>query len=223
MTIHESVVKLGKQYLDGTNHWYNWREINHTLLPQGIKISGENQYTQNIELKKSLHATWMNETTYERRGDLIEYYIKVWGGIKKNSGDSMKEYRSLSPNELIGKGIKGIASWSKALVVHDYNTYAIFDARVSCSLNALQIIYPVKDKILYPILASQNKKIIAANKILKSISRDQNWSHANELTFYNEYMEVLRSASRHLNTDISTVEMLLFAQVGELIKEAPLL
>ena len=53
-------------------------------------------------------------------------------------------------NELIKRGINGVSSWSKALVLHDCNKYAIFDARVSSSLNYLQVINNTKEKILFP-------------------------------------------------------------------------
>jgi hypothetical protein len=135
----------------------------------------------------------------------------------------MEEYRSFLAEELIEKGVKGIASWSKALVVHDYTKYAIFDARVSCSLNARQIIYDTKDKRLYPILASQNKRIVEANKKLKSISKEYDWIKPNEYTFYNEYLELLSYSARDLNSNISTVEMLLFAKAEELIEKAQLI
>jgi len=170
-----------------------------------------------------LNEKWIIENDSEKKGELIEYYIKTWGGIKGNKKDSMKEYCSLSAEKLIKKGIKGIASWSKALVLHNWNKYAIFDARVSCSLNALQIIYNCNEKKLFPILASQNKRIIIANKNLKRISKNENWTKDNEYDFYRNYLNLLERVAKELETNISTVEMLLFAKAEEFIEKSNLL
>lgn len=223
MSLKSAIIELGNDLFDETNDWYNWRKINETLIPQEIKLPAGNQYKKNITLKVKLHDKWKLETDLSKKGELIEYYIKTWGGIRGNKPFAIEEYRSLLAEELIEKGVKGIASWSKALVIQDYNKYAIFDARVSCSLNALQIIYNTKDKRLYPILASQNKRIIQANKKLKLISTEYNWIKPNEFTFYNEYLELLSSSANELNSNISTVEMLLFAKAEELIKKAKLI
>ncbi len=220
MTLLESLYKICKENIDETNDWYNWRKINESLIPDSITLPKGNQYTKNIYLKKELNSKWENEIDLIKQGIYIEYYIKTWGGIKGNKKDSMIEYQTKSADELIKKGVKGIASWSKALVLHNYNKYAIFDARVSCSLNCLQIIDSVDDKILFPILASQNKTIISANKKLKSISKIEKWEISNETTFYNQYLNILKTTSEKLNTNISTVEMLLFAKAEELINKS---
>ena len=217
MTLTDSIIKMCKENFSKENNWYNWREINETNLPEGIKLPNGNQYVKNIELKKALHANWKSETNSKRRGDLIEYYIKTWGGIKGNNTETMEEYKTRSAEELIRKGTKGVASWSKAIVVHDPNKYAIFDARVSISLNCLQIIDTVEDKKLYPLLPSQNKIITNANKRFKIIAKMQKWRVCDEATFYMQYLDILKEAAKKLNTNISTIEMLLFAKAEQLI------
>lgn len=219
-SLKDALVELCKEFFNESNDWYDWRRINETLIPQQITLPEGNQYKKNIALKEKLHNKWKSETDLSKRGELIEYYIKTWGGIKGNKAAAMAEYKIASDKELIEKGVKGIASWSKALVVHDYNKYAIFDARVSCSLNSLQIIYQTREKRLFPILASQNKRIIIVNKKTKSISKEYNWIIPNQYTFYNEYLELLRVVANDLNSNISTVEMLLFAKAEELLEKA---
>ncbi len=219
-SLKDAIVELCNDYFNESNDWYDWRRINETLIPQQITLPEGNQYKKNIALKEKLHSKWKSETDLSRRGELIEYYIKTWGGIKGNKAVAMEEYKTSSDKELIAKGVKGIASWSKALVVHDYNQYAIFDARVSCSLNTLQIIYQTREKKLFPILASQNKRIIIANKKIKSISKERNWIISNQFTFYNDYLELLSGVANELNSNISTVEMLLFAKAEELYEKA---
>lgn len=218
--LKDVLVELGEEFFNESNDWYDWRKINETLIPQQITLPQGNQYKKNIALKEKLHNKWKSATDLSKKGELIEYYIKTWGGIRGNKAAAMEEYKTSSDKELIQKGVKGIASWSKALVVHDYNKYAIFDARVSCSLNALQIIYETEEKRLFPILASQNKRIIIANKKTKSISKECNWIKPNQYTFYIEYLGLLSEVANELSSNISTVEMLLFAKAEELYEKA---
>ena len=222
-TLEKSLVEICKINLDDTNDWYNWRKINESLIPQRITLPGGNQYLKNIVLKEKLSSKWNLETDIFKKGELIEYYIKTWGGIKGNSIYSLNEYKTKTAEELIEKGIKGVASWSKALVLHDFTKYAIFDARVSSSLNALQVINDLDDNILFPILPSQNKRIIIANKNLNKTAKEREWKKASESSFYNDYLKLLSSVSTQLNTNISTVEMLLFAKAEVLIENASLL
>jgi len=220
MQILDSIIKICEENLDIENNWYSWKTINESKLPEGIVLPNGNQYVKNISLKELLHSKWKNELDLNEKGKFIEYYIKTWGSIKGNNQKTMGDYKSLSANVLIEKGKKGIASWSKALVIHNPKLYAIFDARVSCSLNSLQIIDSVESKYLFPILSSQNNTITKANIVLKRISKVENWKIANEYNFYEEYLTLLKKSSSLLNTDISTVEMLLFAKAEELIDKA---
>lgn len=222
-TLEISLVRICKENFDNTNDWYNWRKINESLIPQGITLPIGNQYIKNIKLKEELNSKWNEETDPLKKGELIEYYIKTWGGIKGNKAASLEEYKTKTAEELISKGIKGVASWSKALVLHDYTKYAIFDARVSSSLNALQVINDSDNKVLFPILSSQNKRIIIANRQLKKMAKESGWKKADESSFYNEYLNLLSTVSKGLNTNISTVEMLLFAKAEQLIENASLL
>ena len=223
MEILDSIIKICEENLDTENNWYSWRTINESKIPEGIILPHGNQYEKNISLKKLLHSKWKNEPDLNEKGKFIEYYIKTWGGIKRNNHKTMGDYKSLPANVLIEKGKKGIASWSKALVIHNPKLYAIFDARVSCSLNSLQIIDSVKSKYRFPILSSQNKTITKANKVLKRISKVEDWEIANEYNFYEKYLTLLKKSSSLLNTDISTIEMLLFAKAEELIDKALIL
>lgn len=201
-------------YYDSESDWYHW-VIKNNLLPSGIELPNENRVTRNLLLKEQLHAKWL-QSDIKIKGELIEYYIVRWGGIRGNKPETLDIYKTNTAQELINKGLNGVSSWSKALVLHDCNKYAIFDSRVSCSLNYLQIIYNSKRKILFPILASQNKEITKANKNLKEISRD--WKKLGYNEFYDFYLELLSATANDLKTNISTIEMLLFAKAKDIIK-----
>jgi len=194
-------------------------EIDESKIPISIKFSKGNQYLQNIYLKDELHKAWKSEPDIQKKGEIIKYYIKDWGGILRNSDNSMNTYMYSSPDSLIDFGINGIASWSKALVIHNPQKHAIFDARVSTSLNCLQILFDTKDKVLYPLLSSRNKTIKVGQGIVKQISKNENWGKINKSTFYFDYLKLLEKVANTRETNISTVEMLLFAKAETLVRK----
>lgn len=216
--LKKNLLEFSQKYLTENNGWYNWC-VNENFLPNNVMLPDGNNYNKNISLKKQLHTLWKNEKNETIKGDLIEYYIVKWGGIKTNGVASLNIYRSNNAEKLILKGNQGVASWSKALVVHDWNNYAIFDARVSCSLNILQILSNNETKILFPILSSRNNLIKKGNSEIKEISRIENWSKLSNRIFYDEYIKLLKSVAKELNTNISTIEMLLFAKAEVLVNE----
>ena len=164
----EIIVEYSKKYVNENNDWYNWREINEDKLPMGIELPEGNQYLKNVVLKKELNKKWKESQNVEDKLILIKYYIATWGGIHTNSLESMEEYSKLSASQLIKNGKKGIASWSKAIVVHDPNEFAIFDARVAISLNCIQKLYGLNDAVLFPVLPSRNKIVALGNKLIKA-------------------------------------------------------
>lgn len=207
------LVDFCKVNLKADYDWYHW-EIKDKYLPKGIELSLESRINRNLSLKEQLHSKW-SESGEITKGDLIEYYIVKWGGIKGNKKETLNVYKTSSAEKLINRRTSGVSSWSKALVLHDCNKYAIFDSRVSCSLNYLQVLNNTKEKILFPILLSQNKKITIANKQLKQISK--NWVKLENDKFYELYLSLLKETAKELNINISMIEMLLFAKATELI------
>ena len=215
----EIIVEYSKKYVNENNDWYNWREINEDKLPMGIELPKGNQYLKNVILKKELNKKWKESQSDEDKLILIKYYIATWGGIHTNSSESMEEYSKLSASQLIKNGKKGIASWSKAIVVHDPNEYAIFDARVAISLNCIQKLYGLNDAVLFPVLPSRNKIVALGNKLIKATAKSESWEKAYEENFYTQYLKILNYVAKELNSDISTIEMLLFAKAEELVQD----
>ncbi|MCY7320789.1 MAG: hypothetical protein LH660_03050 [Phormidesmis sp. CAN_BIN36] len=224
VTLEEAIKNLTASNIDENNDWYSWREINEEDLPNGIGLPQGNQYVKNIALKKALHEKWKNTIDHEEKKLVIKYYISTWGGIHGNSSDTIERYSRSGSDELINLGSNGIASWSKALCVHDPKRYAIFDARVSASLNSLQIIHGTDDKVLFPVLTSRNKTIKKGIRLIKEEANNAKWKNAAEFYFYREYLEYLgNSASaleENLCASIYTVEMLLFSKAEELVRQA---
>jgi|ERR1700683_5034105 len=90
-----------------------------------------------MRLRRVLSEIWKNEPT--RRPEIAAWYVRDWGGIKSNRKETIDKYVCLSEADLTALNMQGVATWSKILVVQNPDTYAIFDARVSAALNALQL------------------------------------------------------------------------------------
>ncbi len=212
--LKEILINFCEANLNTDNDWYHWK-INDRYLPKGIELLDESRVQRNLSLKEQLHSKW-SKSNDKTKAELIEYYIVRWGGIKGNKPETLNIYKTKSAKELIDLGVKGVSSWSKALVLHDCNKYAIFDARVSCSLNYLQVKNKTKEKLLFPKLPSQNNEITTANRNLKKISKE--WKKASNQEFYSFYLELLHATAKELKINISIIEMLLFAKATDIIK-----
>lgn len=197
-----------------TQH-YPWT-INTAFLPDGIVLDNGTNYEQNIRLKWLLYEHFEHGTE-ETRKNLITYYIAKWGGVRSNAAATLDMYTTMDPQELIlVRKIKGIASWSKALCVRDPNQYAIFDARVSATLNLLQLQgLNEQERRWFPRLSTRNKTITQINQLVRNSGGDY---HSNE-DVYNSYLSLISTTAVTLNTDIHTVEMTLFTYPMELYQD----
>lgn len=199
-----------------TKH-YPWA-INTAFLPDGIILDNGTNYEQNIQLKWMLHGKF-NRGSEESRLNLITYYISKWGGVRSNAAATLDIYTTMDPKELIHvRKIKGIASWSKALCVRNPSQYAIFDARVSATLNLLQLQgLNEQERRWFPRLSTRNKTITQINQLVRNAGGVY---HSNE-DVYNSYLSLIRTTAESLNTDIHTVEMTLFTYPMELYTQLP--
>jgi hypothetical protein len=222
MTVLEALLELCKRTINDSNDWYSWRKINEKKLPSGITLPCGNHYEQNVYLKTALRNKWVKSDD-AGKVEIVCYYISTWGGIHKNSEETIQRYSNATPENLIALGIQGVASWSKALCVYNPIKYAIFDARVSASINSLQIIYGINSPSLYPVLSSRNKTIVKANSMFKQKAMLEGWTKKAESEYYSDYLNLLKSVKHNLNgrgVEIYTIEMLLFSKAEELIKKA---
>lgn len=219
MSLEQAIIAYGTDRLTPTNDWYQWRNINPRYLPNGIVLSKGNQYAQNVSLKQQLcaHYSAGNEDT---KIAVTRYYIAVWGGVKRNSAEKIRNYSLTPPNHLIANGVKGIASWSKALCIRNPNEYAIYDARVALSLNAIQVVYRVENPILFPLLTGQNKLINNGSKRIRRHACEYGWAETQEEQFYQQYNAILSSVANALEVNHYTLEMLLFAYAPYLLSAA---
>lgn len=102
--------------------------------------------------------------------------------------------------------------------------YAIFDARVSASLNALQVIHRerIGRPVRFPLLASRNTDVRRTEKLLRRHMQDHAWP-TTRTGFYVDYLTLCQSVAVRLGEPgrplpVYAVEMALFAHTEELLR-----
>jgi hypothetical protein len=200
---------------------YVW-EVNHSKLPVGIQVVGQSSFEENVDLKYKLHEAWVNscaKNDYRTLFEFSKYYVSTWGGVHRNSQASLEGYILSAPEKLIdSQKEKGIASWSKILCIRNPDKYAIFDARVSFALNALQILSDTdpKDFIRFPDLPSRNSKIKEYKPKLQKYFEKNKIPKAED--FYRKYLKILKSVN-FKGYKLCELEMLLFSSTEALSED----
>ena len=217
MNLEDAIYDLARKNITKDNEWYQW-SVNNAYLPFRITLPSGTNYQKNVSLKLKLHQIIKESESNDVKYDAFYYYIKDWGGIRAIKDETIKMYAEQAPEQLIESGEKGIASWSKALCITDPYNYAIFDARVSASLNVLQKTCGERNDVHFPLLSSRNGAIAAWT------TRQQRLPKHRYKEFYVRYLELLRSVRNRLinesihQVEIYTLEMLLFAKAEELVQ-----
>lgn len=218
MTLQDALTRLIDETYSRIGELYVW-EFDQERLPVALVLHGKNGFEHNLSLRHQLNALWIS-ADQPLRERIAYFYIAVWGRVRGNRPQKILDYTQQPAAALVTRGAKGVASWSKLLSVMDPARYAIYDARVAAALNCLQLLH-CENVALFPLLPSQNRRVIAANAALKRHARFNGHKVAGA-TFYTEYLQLLRYAAEHSihSIDIQTVEMLLFALAEALIEQS---
>lgn len=196
---------------------YDW-DFDVARLPPGIRLAPTRTVLEkNLQLKQALNAAWLAGCSATRK-TLSDWYIKVWGGVNGNRDDTLAFYASASESDLVARGKQGIASWSKSLTIRDPSRFAIFDARTSLSLNAIQLLHGTARPALFPMLPSQNTRLPVAQKLIKAIGATDKLARVENHAVYADYLALLDGAANGAGHGVTNqmVEMLLFAQAEQL-------
>ena len=197
--------KLNKKY-----HW----KVNIDNLPfSNFKLDGSNLLEINLSLKKVLNRKFIKSSSKADRIAITKYYIYYWGGIHSNAKSKIEFYATEDVHKIIELGNKGIASWSKALTVRNSKKYAIFDARVSVSLNGIIYNEFGKKGMYFPLLTTRNETIRKFHKDFRREIGIENYLPSG--TFYELYLNIIHAVAKECNTSISEIEMCLFAFAEE--------
>lgn len=196
---------------------YNW-DFDESLLPSGVRISPvKTVLEKNLQLKQALNKAWLAGCEDTRR-TLSDWYIKVWGGVNGNGNETLAFYANAPEGAIFARGKQGIASWSKSLTIRDPDRFAIFDARTSISLNALQLLNGTPKPKLFPTLPSRNTKVPAAQKLARAIGLKDKLDFVKAKSVYADYLRLLDDVAKGTGNGVTNqmVEMLLFAQAEHL-------
>jgi len=214
-----------EKYAAGTG-WYAW-SFSPEGVPAGVSLTdtpGADWHARNVALKHALHAGWCAMPAH--RADLERYYVVDWGGVRSNRPETLALYHGSDAQANIARGDRGIASWSKALCVRDPHRFAIFDARVSASLNALQIIHRTRigTPRRFPLLASRNGEVVRGAGLLRQHFREHGWPRVDR-GFYDDYLKLCRAVGERTGSPgapmpVYAAEMALFAHTEELLGAA---
>jgi hypothetical protein len=176
---------------------------------------------QNIQLRTLLREP-LRSKDVQKRNTAIKWIVYDWGNIppKVDENDDrlfkmcteLNDFGDEDVKEFVVKyKIDRIASWSKVLAFADSDKYAIFDARVAMSLNALLDEVNFKRKFYMPQSISK-----PLNNIFVAIRKKVNADYkGTKLPYmgYREYTTLLNSAvEQGLAPNVLQAEMQLFAQ-----------
>jgi len=173
----------------------------------------------NMRLKRTLHAAWQ-DAHEARRYDTAHWYVARWGGVKRNKRETLEGYVTASESDLLSRGIDGIATWSKVLVVRGPDRYAIFDARVATSMNALQLIQGIGNPIFFPNLLNQNRTIKQFQKWIRARVLERS-RYIPKAEVYPTYLDIMTDVAKGAGlSSLDEIEMTLFANAETLAREA---
>jgi hypothetical protein len=187
-------------------------------IPNDLPVTFERSHASrmdNILLRRAMSDAWVNEP--DRRQNLAVWYVAQWGGIRGNKSETIRGYVQTPPDELAARNLNGVATWSKILAMSEPAKYAIFDARVCASMNALQVLQG-NALLLFPRLPGRNTKINAFERWLGR-KYDRRIQIARPHA-YTAYLNVLRTVARQRPSSIEDIEMTLFSNAEVLAEKA---
>jgi hypothetical protein len=181
---------------------------------------------QNIELKRHLSEHWA-VSSLDEKIRVATWIVKDWGGINRNSEMTILSYVNQADAERPATPFFGIASYSKILSIKDPEGYAVFDARVAASLNAIQLLLDRDKRLVPPHLlvffapVGQNETINRFNSAAFPVALKRlGFSAVERNAIYGTYMASVHAISGIIHKSVLEIEMFLFAQAVQLSEEA---
>jgi hypothetical protein len=185
---------------------------------------------ETIRLKLSKQNDWaladsLNDMTEKEK--IAEFIIKDWGGIKGNSKSTLRRHAARAASDTHFP-YAGIASYSKVLGVIDPLRFAILDARVVVSWNAIQLISGDQHGIFFSYLPGRNK-VTGDNLGKRGFSQEkkfqrdsalfEGWIKPRRDDIYPVYLNYLRETAARFRRPLYELEMSLFADAERLAKQ----
>lgn len=217
-SLESTLLSYASLHLPSLPQLYTWK-FNTDIVRDAFNevVPGANWYEKTRALKRALSQKWVSSP--HQRMDFADYAVRVWGGVKRNAPATLQGYVQTVSQGSVPANHKGIASWSKVAAFSDPEAHAIFDARVSFSLNAIQMLKGDGQCWWFPHLAGRNTLLQASWPHLKARAGEQGWRRVATANVYPAYIDLLGRVSRQLQVDMQDIEMLLFSKAEDLARE----
>lgn len=195
---------------------YHWDEPD-TKPPSPTRFDVDLDWSSaewNRQLKRSLSKAW-SIATHRQRLKLAHWIVSDWGGVKRNKPGTIEEHIERARPNNKRFPFKGIASYSKILTISNPEMYAIYDARVAASLNALQFLVRSTPAVYFPIPTGQNNTV---RRFANTLPKEGSIRVIPDET-YSAYLEALRQTCIDQGCTLTEVEMVLFAVASRLSRK----
>ena len=218
----QGIVPFNNLGLEAAKSDYKWKLPETSFNEKPLDCNGTN-FEATVKLKLMLHEEWKSNPN--SRKDIANWIVSKWGGIKTNRKQTLDKYYLSSLETNPQTSLSGIASFSKILAIKDPFKYAIYDARVAVSLNAVQMISKVSSGEVFPYIAGRNNitgnwsskppRGFSKNKLTSVktlVSAPHYWEKVPKETAYGRYLNLLGTLSKEFGVPLYHLEMALFSQ-----------
>lgn len=185
------------------------------------KVAELDAITDSAEKNIHLHSMLSNalrDKNHATRFAAIEWVVYDWGHVRRATSDKhhawpkeLGSYAKATVDSFIASNYQDrIASWSKVLAFADASKYAIYDARVAMTLNAMLDELDFFHRFYMPPPSS--KKLQKVFSDIKQSVAAKNPDEKPKYMGYFDYMELLHAiVARGAAKSVLEVEMKLFA------------
>lgn len=205
----KALTEFFRKKLQDLNSDYSWKIPPHRLKDFPVK-PGASGYDANVNLKRYLHKRWQESDIVEHYG-LACYVVDLWGGVRHNKTRKIINIVNAIAENKFDNPFNGIATYSKIRSIEDPNRYAIFDARVAASLNAVQwnaghtecglaFHYPSGQNNVTGN-AKEKSGFAHDKRFLNTSLQENGWEEVPEEGTFTTYIEILSSCLRNLQSD----------------------
>ncbi len=212
-------MELSKPTSDQPHNWpigpVAWAKLGTDFDPNKYR---DDPAKQNIELRYHLKTCWANADAREKTR-LATWIIKHWGGIGRNKQATIDGYVAMADTLDPTTPFTGVSSYSKVLSMRDPDKFAIYDARVAASLNAIQLILRLQglssvNLLAFPTPSSRNKEVMRFCETFPSkvLTETYGFQRVPDDDAFSVFLTILGELKKQMHRCILQIEMELFAR-----------